>query len=675
MTDLEALERIKELRAQLHHHNYCYYILDKPEISDQEFDMLMKELESLEAAYPQFADENSPTRRVGGGVLDGFETAPHKYPMLSLGNTYSEEELREYINRTERLAGGQCQFVCELKYDGTAISLHYKNGQLHQALTRGDGLTGDVITANVRTIKSIPLQLKGDYPQDFIIRGEVFMPVEAFRKLNKERIEQGLEPFANPRNCASGTLKLLDTREVARRGLDSFIYFLLAEPPVADTHYESMLKARSWGFKIPDPSRRMVQVANNLEEIMDFIRYWDVERHQLPFETDGVVIKVNQYHLQQELGFTAKSPRWAIAYKFKAEQARTRLLSISYQVGRTGAITPVAELEPVFLAGTTVKRASLHNADQIARLDIRVGDMVYVEKGGEIIPKVIGVDLTARLENTHPHRYITHCPECGTALIRYPGEALHYCPNQEGCPPQIIGRIEHFISRKAMDIEGLGSETVEMLYKKGLIADAADLYSLKNKKEDLLKLERMAEKSVTNLLESIERSKSQPFERVLFALGIRYVGETVAKKIARTVRSIDKLIAATKEHLIAIDEVGEKIAESIVDYFAKEKNIHFISRLREAGLQFETREEAPVTLSDKLAGKTIVISGVFHTINRDELKALLEQHGAKVGSGVTGKTDMIIAGDNMGPSKLQKANQLGIKIMSVKEFFEYFNSI
>lgn len=675
MTDLEALERIKELRSQLHHHNYCYYILDKPEISDQEFDMLMKELESLEAAYPQFADENSPTRRVGGGVLDGFETAPHKYPMLSLGNTYSEEELREYINRTERLAGGQCQFVCELKYDGTAISLHYKNGQLHQALTRGDGLTGDVITANVRTIKSIPLQLKDDYPQDFIIRGEVFMPVEAFRKLNKERIEQGLEPFANPRNCASGTLKLLDTREVARRGLDSFIYFVLVEPPVADTHFESMLKAGAWGFKIPDPARRMVQVANNLEEIMDFIRYWDVERHQLPFETDGVVIKVNQYHLQQELGFTAKSPRWAIAYKFKAEQARTRLLSISYQVGRTGAITPVAELEPVYLAGTTVKRASLHNADQIARLDIRIGDMVYVEKGGEIIPKVTGVDISARQRDSIPHQYISQCPECGTALIRYAGEAVHYCPNQEGCPPQIIGRIEHFISRKAMDIEGLGGETVEMLYRNGLISDPADLYNLKDKKEDLLRLERMAEKSVNNLLEGIERSKVQPFERVLFALGIRYVGETVAKKIARAVRTIDRLITANKEQLTSIEEVGDKIAESILDFFSKEKNIHLINRLKEAGLQFETGSELPTAISDKLAGKTIVISGVFQTMNREELKTLLEQHGAKVGTGITGKTDLLIAGENMGPSKLQKARQLGIQIMSEKEFFDYFKNL
>lgn len=674
MTDLEALARIEELRAQLHHHNYCYYILDKPEISDQEFDRLMKELEQLEEQYPQFADENSPTRRVGGGVLEGFGNAPHKYPMLSLGNTYSEGELRDYVARTERLAGGKCQFVCELKYDGTAISLLYRDGHLVQALTRGDGTVGDVITANVRTIKSIPLRLTGDYPKEFYIRGEVFMPLDGFRRLNKERIEQGLEPFANPRNCASGTLKLLDTNEVARRPLDSYMYFVLAEPPVAPSHYESMMKAREWGFKIPDPDKRMVQLANSVEEIMDFVHYWDAARHDLPFETDGVVIKVNHYHLQEELGFTAKSPRWAIAYKFKAEQARTRLLDITYQVGRTGAITPVAELEPVFLAGTTVKRASLHNADQIARLDIRIGDYVYVEKGGEIIPKVVGVDLTARPADSKPHQYISHCPECGTGLIRLPGEALHYCPNQEGCPPQIVGRLEHFVSRKAMDIEGLGGETVELLYRNGLIADVADLYTLKDKKDQLLALERLAEKSVANLLEGIERSKQQPFERVLFALGIRYVGETVAKKVARAVGSIDRLMTATTAELMAIDEVGEKIAESIVEYFSKEKNRKLVERLRAAGLQMAVKADDAAPKSDKLKGLTVVISGVFHTISRDDLKALLESHGAKVGSGVTGKTDLLIAGDNMGPAKLQKAQQLNVRILSEKEFFEYLEN-
>lgn len=674
MTDLEALARIEELRTKLHYHNYCYYILDKPEVSDQEFDRMMKELEQLEEQFPQFADENSPTRRVGGSILGSFESAPHRYPMLSLGNTYSEGELRDYVARTERMAGGRCQFVCELKYDGTAVSLQYRKGELIQALTRGDGSVGDVITANVRTIRSIPLRLTGDFPDEFFIRGEVFLPIEGFRKLNKERLEQGLEPFANPRNCASGTLKLLDTNEVARRPLDAYMYFVIADPPVAESHFESMMKAREWGFKVPDPEKRMVLLADSVEEIMDFITYWDTARHSLPFETDGVVIKVNHYHLQEELGFTAKSPRWAIAYKFKAEQARTRLLDIIYQVGRTGAITPVAELEPVLLAGTTVRRASLHNADQIAKLDIRVGDYVYVEKGGEIIPKVVGVDLTLRDADSKPHRYITHCPECGTELMRMAGEALHYCPNQEGCPPQIIGRLEHFVSRKAMDIEGLGGETVELLYRHGLIHNVADLYTLKDKKDQLLSLERMAEKSVSNLLEGIEKSKNQPFERVLFALGIRYVGETVAKKVAKAIGSIDILMQADTTQLISIDEVGEKIAESIVDFFSKEKNRSLIRHLRAAGLQMEYQKNDAIPQSDKLKGLTVVISGVFQSIGRDELKALLESHGAKVGSSITGKTDILIAGDNMGPAKLQKARQLNVRILNEKEFFEYLES-
>ena len=675
MTEREALARIEELREQLHHHNYCYYILDKPEITDQEFDRMMKELEELERQFPQFSNENSPTQRVGGGVLSTFESAPHRYPMLSLGNTYNKEELLDFVTRTEKLAGGQCQFVCELKYDGTAVSLLYLNGELAQALTRGDGTVGDDITANVRTIKSIPLKLKGDYPKEFYIRGEIFLPVEGFRRLNRERIEQGLEPFANPRNCASGTLKLLDTKEVARRPLDSYMYFVISEPPVAESHYESMMKARTWGFKIPDPEARMVQMADTFQEIVDFIDYWESARHTLPFETDGVVLKVNKYHLQEEIGFTAKSPRWAIAYKYKAEQARTRLINIIYQVGRTGAITPVAELEPVFLAGTTVKRASLHNADQIARLDIRVGDYVYVEKGGEIIPKVIGVDWTARTGASLPHSYITHCPECQTELVRLPGEALHYCPNQDGCPPQIIGRIEHFVSRKAMDIEGLGGETVELLFRKGLIADIADLYTLGEKKDQLLALDRLAQKSVQNLLSGIEKSKSQPFERVVFALGIRYVGETVSKKIARALGSMERISTATVEDLVSIDEVGEKIAESIVEFFSKEKNRQLITRLRDYGLQMECTSE-PVTLrSEKLKGKNVVISGVFQSISREELKSLLESHGAKVGSGITSKTDLLIAGENMGPAKLQKAKQLNIRILSEKEFFDYLDTL
>ena len=675
MTDREALARIEELREQLHHHNYCYYILDKPEITDQEFDRMMKELDELERQFPQFFDENSPTQRVGGGVLSAFKSSPHRYPMLSLGNTYNKEELRDFVMRTEKLAGGQCQFVCELKYDGTAVSLFYQNGELTQALTRGDGNVGDDITANVRTIRSIPLKLKGDYPKEFFIRGEIFLPVEGFRRLNRERIDQGLEPFANPRNCASGTLKLLDPKEVARRPLDSYMYFVISVPPVAESHYESMMKARTWGFKIPDPDARMVQKADTFQDIIDFIDYWDVARHKLPFETDGVVLKVNLYHLQEEMGFTAKSPRWAIAYKYKAEQARTRLLNILYQVGRTGAITPVAELEPVYLAGTTVKRASLHNADQIARLDVRVGDYVYVEKGGEIIPKVIGVDLTTRTDTSKPHSFITRCPECQTELVRMPGEALHYCPNQDGCPPQIIGRIEHFVSRKAMDIEGLGGETVEMLYRSGLIADIADLYTLREKKDQLLALDRMAGKSVQNLLDGIEKSKSQPFERVLFAMGIRYVGETVSKKIARAMGSMDRISTATVEDLVSIDEVGEKIAESIVEFFSKEKNRRLINRLRDYGLQMETTNEPVALRSEKLKGMNVVISGVFQSISRDELKSLLESHGAKVGSGITGKTDLLIAGENMGPAKLQKAKQLNIRILGENEFFEYLNAL
>ena len=675
MTDQEALARIEVLREQLHYHNYCYYILDRPEITDQEFDRLMKELEELENQFPQFSDENSPTRRVGGGVLSAFESSDHRYPMLSLGNTYNKEDLLDFLTRTEKLAGGQCQFVCELKYDGTAVSLFYQNGELKQALTRGDGTMGDDITANVRTIKSIPLKLKGDYPKELYIRGEIFLPIDGFRKLNRERLEQGLEPFANPRNCASGTLKLLDTSEVARRPLDSYMYFVISVPPVAESHYESMMKARTWGFKIPNPDRRMVQKADTIKEIFDFIDYWDAARHELPFETDGVVLKVNQYHLQEEMGFTAKNPRWAIAYKYKAEQVRTKLVGITYQVGRTGAITPVAELEPVFLAGTTVKRASLHNSDQIARLDIRVGDYVYVEKGGEIIPKVVGVDLTARSGNSEPHSYITHCPECQTKLIRLPGEALHYCPNQDGCPPQIIGRIEHFVSRKAMDIEGLGGETVELLYRNGLISDIADLYLLKDKKNELIALDRMAEKSVQNLLEGIEKSKNQPFERVLFALGIRYVGETVSKKIARALGSIDRLCNAIESDLVAIDEVGEKIAESIVEFFSKEKNRKLINRLKDYGLQMVSISVPTPLKSEKLKGLNVVISGVFQNISREELKSLLESHGAKVASGITGKTDLLVAGENMGPAKLQKAKQLNIRILNEKDFFEYLDTL
>ena len=672
MTPLEAQMRIEELRQSLNHHNHLYYVLDQPVISDFEFDALMRVLGELEQKFPQFADENSPSVRVGGEVIKSFETVAHKYPMRSLGNTYSREELEDFIQRTQKSLGRDCTFVCELKYDGAAVSLTYKNGKFVQGLTRGDGSKGDNISANLKTIKSIPLTLTGNYPKEFEIRGEVFMPIEGFQKMNQERIEEGLEPFANPRNSASGSLKMQDSAQVAKRPLDCFMYFVISEEVVASNHYDSLMQAASWGFKTPSPEKKMLAKAKNADEIFEFIHYWETERKNLPFDIDGIVIKVNDYDLQEELGYTAKSPRWAISYKYKAEAALTRLLSVDYQVGRTGAITPVANLEPVLLAGTVVKRASLHNADQIEKLDLRINDFVSVEKGGEIIPKLTGVDLSRRTPDSKPLKYITHCPSCNTELIRKEGEALHYCPNTTGCKPQVIGRMQHYISRKAMDVEGMGEETVEQLYEAGLIQNIADLYELKY--EQLIPLERMADKSVKNLLEGIEKSKQQSFERLLFGLGIRYVGETVAKKLVKHFKNMESIAQATVEQLLEADEVGIKIAESVVEYFAQEENRVLVQRLKTLGLKLESDQEDN-QVSDLLEGKSVVVSGVFERISRDDLKKLIEAHGGKNTSSISSKTDYLLAGENIGPAKLKKAQDLKIKTLSENEFFELIKHI
>ena len=655
-------EKIQQLREELNEHNYNYYVLDNPTISDYEFDQKLKELQALEQAYPEFYDENSPTVRVGGSVTKSFPTVVHEYRMYSLDNSYSKEDLEEWEQRIIKTLGSdQINFTCELKYDGASIDLLYENGKLKQATTRGDGIQGDDITANVRTIRSVPLQLKGDYPERFYIRGEIVMPKKAFENLNKERIAAGEDPFMNPRNTASGSLKLQDTAEVAKRGLDCLLYFLVVNTGVK-SQFESLEKAREWGFKVPNISK----LCHSTAEVMDFINEWDTKRHTLPYETDGVVVKVDSIAQQEELGYTSKSPRWAMAYKFKAEQVDTVLESISYQVGRTGAITPVANLKPVLLAGTVVKRASLHNADQIEKLDIRIGDSVYVEKGGEIIPKIVGVNLDKREADAQPVQYITDCPECGTELIRNEGEAQHYCPNTYSCPPQITGKIQHFISRKAMDIEGLGEETVEQLFRAGIIHTYADLYEVTVEK--LLPLERMAQKSAENIVKGIQKSKEIPFERVLFALGIRYVGETVAKKLARHYKTIEALENATIEQLVEVDEIGNQIASSIVNFFADEYNRQLIDRLKGYGLQFSINEQATEGQTDALKGLTFVVSGVFHLYSREELKALIEQHGGKVGSSISSKTNYVIVGDNMGPSKKEKAEQLGVKMISEEEF-------
>lgn len=657
-------QQITTLRNELREHNYNYYVLDTPTISDFEFDQKLKQLQDLEKAHPEFYDPNSPTLRVGGEITKNFETVPHTYRMFSLDNSYSKEDLEDWEKRIEKMVDGKVEFTCELKYDGASISLTYENGKLIKAVTRGDGFQGDDVTANVKTIRSIPLQLKGDFPPLFDIRGEIVLPFEGFAKMNAERVELGEEPYRNPRNTASGSLKLQDSAEVAKRPLDCLLYSLKGERLPIKTQFESLEKARQWGFKVPEAAK----LATSLDEVLEFVNHWDIHRHKLPYETDGVVVKVNNLQQQEELGYTAKSPRWAMAYKFKAERVSTVLNQITYQVGRTGAITPVANLEPVELAGTIVKRASLHNADQIEKLDIREGDTVFVEKGGEIIPKIIGVDFTQRDPNTNPTKYITECPECETPLTRTEGEAQHYCPNAEGCPPQIIGRIQHFISRKAMDIEGLGGETVTLLVNNGLINNYADLYLLKE--EQIIPLERMAQKSAENMINGIEASKQIPFERGLFALGIRYVGETVAKKLAKHYKTIDALKNASEEELITVDEIGERIAQSVVSFFASEENIATIERLKSYGVQLEISAEKLANQTDTLKGNTFVVSGVFTKVSRDELKKLIEDNGGKVSSSISSKTNYVVAGDNMGPSKKTKAESLGVAIISEDDFLQ-----
>lgn len=683
-----AREKIHQLTIALNEHNHRYYVLNQPVISDYEFDQLLKELEQLEAQFPDLADPNSPTKRVGGDITDKFEKVRHRYPMLSLSNTYSHEEIREWEERVHKGLGRggdlfseqDVEYVMELKYDGLAISLTYENGKLVRGATRGDGETGEDITANVRTIKSIPLHLRGNHPGFFEIRGEVFLPKKEFERINEERIAEGEEPYANPRNTAAGTLKQQNSSEVAKRRLDCFLYSVFGDDLPFDNHYDALTHAADWGFKAPPHRLRYIEKCTSVEGIMAFIQHWDKERHELPFEIDGVVIKVNRYAEQEELGLTAKSPRWAIAYKFKAETVSTRLLKITYQVGRTGAITPVANLEPVFLAGTTVKRASLHNADQIAKLDIREGDTVFVEKGGEIIPKVVGVDTSKRDVHSAPHHYITHCPECGAALYRNEGEAQHYCPNDNGCPPQIKGRMEHFISRKAMNIEGMGTETISGLWDKGLLRNYADIYDLRA--EQLTGLEftvsdefgensrkrSMQEKSVLNLMNGIEASKQVPFERVLFALGIRFVGETVAKKLARHFKSIDNIASADFAQLIEAEEIGDKIAQSILDWFANVENRNIIVRLKQAGLKFQSEVAENVLKSNVLEGKTLVVSGVFAHFSRDGIKESIEANGGKVSGSISKKTDYVVAGDKMGPEKKKKAEDLGVTVISEDDY-------
>ncbi len=665
---MDIQNTIQTLREELNQHNYNYYVLDKPIISDYEFDVKLKQLQELENKYPEYFDESSPTQRVGGSITKNFKTITHDYRMYSLDNSYSKEELLDWEKRIQKVLGDvPLEYTCELKYDGASISITYENGILKRAVTRGDGFQGDDVTNNIKTIKSIPLKLKGNFPATFDVRGEIILPFAGFEKMNQELIEIGELPYSNPRNTASGSLKLQDSAEVAKRPLDCLLYFLIGNNLPFKSQFEGLETARNWGFKVPKEGK----LAHNLEEVFQYIEYWDTHRHNLPYETDGVVVKVNSFHYQDELGFTAKSPRWAIAYKFKSEQVSTKLNSISFQVGRTGSITPVANLEPVQLAGTIVKRASLHNADQIEKLDIRVGDTVFVEKGGEIIPKIIAVDLSKRPANSQPTKYITHCPECNTELVRSEGEANHYCPNFYGCPPQIIGRIQHFISRKAMDIEGLGGETVALLFNNGLVHNYADLYELTV--EQILPLERMAQKSAENLVNGVANSKNIPFESVLFALGIRFVGETVAKKLAKHYRSIDALCQATLMDLILVDEIGERIAQSVLDFFDNEENRAIIERLKKHGIQFEIIEKINPNATNKLSGKTFVVSGVFEKFSRDDLKKAIEDNGGKVGSSISAKTDYVVAGDNMGPTKLDKANKLNIAIISEDDFIKLIN--
>lgn len=661
----EAYRKIVGLRKEIDEHNYRYYVLAQPEISDYDFDMKLRELEKLEAAFPQFSDPDSPTRRVGSDISKAFEQVEHRYPMLSLSNAYSEGEIVDFDNRIKKLAGTSLEYVCELKFDGSSISLLYENGRLIRAVTRGDGERGDDVTVNVRTIRSIPLLLRGNnFPETFEIRGEIVMPFHVFEELNKQREEAGEPLFANPRNASAGTLKLQNPSVVASRRLDAYFYVLMGDNLPADTHFENLKKAKEWGFKVSDA----IELCHNLDEVFRYLRKWDTERHKIPFATDGVVIKVNSLAQQEELGYTAKSPRWSVAYKFKAESASTILQSVSFQVGRTGAVTPVANLEPVLIAGTIVKRASLHNADIIQNLDLHLNDTVFVEKGGEIIPKITGVDIQKRDPAAQPVTFIEHCPECGAGLIRNEGEAAHYCPNEDNCPPQIKGKIEHFVSRKAMDIDGLGQETIDLLFNQGLVKSVADLYRLK--KEQLAGLERMGEKSAQRILDGLEASKKVPFERALYALGIRFVGETVAKKLAKEVISIQNLIEKTKEDLIKIDEIGDRIADSVVDYFSNDEHLKMIDFLEKQGVQFHLSEEQLTNRTEKLAGLNIVISGTFQKFSRDELKKLIEQNGGKNTGSISKNTSYVLAGENMGPSKLERANSLGIPVISEDDFLK-----
>lgn len=667
MKEETARERIEKLKEEINEHNHRYYVLNDPVISDFRYDTLLKELTQLEDKYPDLSTQDSPTRRVGSDITKEFKQVKHRYPMLSLANTYSEEEIKDFHHRVSRLVGREPEYVCELKYDGASISLSYRDGVLESAVTRGDGEVGDEVTNNIRTIRSIPLKLRqGDYPGEFIIRGEIILPLDGFRKLNEELEKNGEQPFANPRNTAAGTIKMQDPSIVAGRPLDCLLYYLLSEDLPFDTHYENLKLTRKWGFKVPAE----IKLCQGIEEVIDYINYWETERKNLPYEIDGVVIKVNSINEQEKLGFTSKSPRWAIAYKFKAEQAVTKLLKVTFQVGRTGTVTPVANLEPVLLAGTTVKRASLHNEAQIELLNLHINDTVYIEKGGEIIPKIVGVELKDRSKNASPVEFISHCPECHSALRKLPGEANHYCPNIYKCPPQIKGRIEHFISRKAMDIDGLGEETTDLLFREGLINNVSDLYKLK--KESLTKLERMGDKSAENIISGIENSKSAAFNRVIYALGIRYVGETVARTLASRFKSIDELSSASFDRLVSIPEIGEKIAGSIINYFKSPNNRQVIESLREAGINMKAESNTD-TVSNVLEGKRIVISGVFEKYNREEYKEIIQRYGGKNVSSVSSNTSFLLAGENAGPSKLQKAEKLGIEVVGEKEFLDMLN--
>ena len=666
MNKEDAKAEIIRLSEEIEKHNRLYYVENAPEISDYDFDMLLEKLQQLETQFPEFAFDHSPTKRVGGDITKKFETIVHRFPMLSLSNTYSEEEIQDWENRIKKMSDGQPEYVCELKYDGVAIGIRYENGVLTKAVTRGDGTQGEDVTTNVKTIRTVPLKLKGEFPADFEIRGEIFMPVDQFRKLNQEREENGEPTFANPRNTAAGTLKMQDSKVVATRGLDSFLYGVYGDSLPYTGHFEAVQDAGRMGFKVPMQAQRMIEKTDSIEGIMDFIHYWDKKRNELPFEIDGVVIKVNEYNQQKVLGFTAKSPRWAIAYKFKTERVETILESVSYQVGRTGAITPVANLKPVQLGGTTVKRASLHNADQIEKLNLHLNDAVYVEKGGEIIPKIVGVHLDLRDPKAQKLEFIHNCPECQTELERKEGEAQHYCPNETACPPQVKGKIEHFISRKAMNIDGLGAETVDLFYEKGLVRNVADLYALTF--DQIVDLDRMADKSANNLLAGIRASKEVPFERVLFALGIRFVGETVAKKLAKHFKNIDALMRADFEELVTVEEIGEKIAIAVQQYFEDEKHRILIDQLKIAGLQFAIIEKEKA--GNSLDGLSFVVSGVFNAFSRDEVKEMIEANGGKNVSSVSSKTDYLLAGDGMGPAKLKKATDLGVKILSEDEFIK-----